>query len=102
MPITADKQFNMHFSVVCEEFFGKNGAARFTSGGKRFTATKILSAGFLSTRQNVLGDGARLPTLILKPNYGLHAPPPQETSASLHAAERSSAIKSLPIPHCIP
>ena len=57
MPITADKQFNMHFSVVCEEFFGKNGAARFTSGGKRFTATKILSAGFLSTRQNVLGDG---------------------------------------------
>ena len=34
MPITADKQFNMHFSVVCEEFFGKNGAARFTSGGK--------------------------------------------------------------------
>ena len=55
MPITADKQFNMHFSVVCEEFFGKNGAARFTSGGKRFTATKILSAGVVVNPSKRIG-----------------------------------------------
>lgn len=57
MTATADKQFNMHFSVVADEYFGKNGAAQFTNGGKRFTATKILCAALLSTRQNVLGNG---------------------------------------------
>lgn len=57
MPITADRQFNMHFSVVADEYFGKGGAARFTNSGKRFTATKILSAALLSTRQSVLGNG---------------------------------------------
>ena len=57
MTVTADKQFNKHFSVVASEYFGKDGAARFTNGGKRFTATKILTAALLSTRQNVLGNG---------------------------------------------
>lgn len=57
MTATAEKQFNIHFSVVANEYFGKDSAARFTNGGKRFTATKILTAGILSTRQNVLGDG---------------------------------------------
>lgn len=57
MPLIAEKQFNKHFSVVASEYFGKNGAARFTDGGKRFTGTKILLAALLSTRQNVLGDG---------------------------------------------
>lgn len=50
-------QFNNHFSVVPPELFGKEGAARFTHRGKRFSATKILSAALLSTRQNVLGSG---------------------------------------------
>lgn len=59
MPLITEKQLNNHFSVVPSEFFGKDGAARFTSGGKRFTATKILSAALLSTRQNVLGDGCK-------------------------------------------
>ncbi len=57
MPVTADKQFNKHFSVVASEYFGKDGAARFTDCGKRFTATKILTAALLSTRQSVLGNG---------------------------------------------
>lgn len=57
MTVTADKQFNKHFSVVVDEYFGKDGAARFTNSGKRFTATKILTAALLSTRQNVLGNG---------------------------------------------
>ena len=57
MTATAEKQFNIHFSVVANEYFGKDSAAWFTNGGKRFTATKILTAGILSTRQNVLGDG---------------------------------------------
>lgn len=57
MQATAEKQFNKHFSVVADEYFGKDGAARFTDCGKRFTATKILSAALLSTRQSVLGNG---------------------------------------------
>ena len=57
MQATAEKQFNMHFSVVADEYLGKGSATRFTNGGKRFTATKILCAALLSTRQKVLGDG---------------------------------------------
>ncbi len=57
MVATATEKLNNHFSVVSEKLLGKNGAKHFTNGGKRFPASKILSAGLLATRAAVLGDG---------------------------------------------
>ncbi|MDE7181506.1 MAG: hypothetical protein K2O41_00555 [Clostridia bacterium] len=52
----AAEKLNIKFSVISDELFGKSDT-RFLKNGKRFTATKILSAGFLCTRAAVLGSG---------------------------------------------
>ncbi|MDE6597255.1 MAG: hypothetical protein K2K60_01275, partial [Clostridia bacterium] len=59
MAEATEKQLNSRFSVMPPELSGKDGSARFQSGGKRLTASTMLTGAFLLTRENVLGNGCK-------------------------------------------